>query len=378
VSSADRESSVHPLTIIELCLSGGCGGLEHYAADLVPALTERGHRVFVVALEGNDFSLRARREPDLKLYPHRYMRWRGARKLCALAKDIKADVIHIHRSADLALAIMAKRCAGDRPALVYSRHMLITRNRHKSWPHRYMFKRVDRMLPITEGMGREAERNLPLCAERIRPLVPGVVPSEPIANCDEIRPPDADFVIGCFSRVEPAKGQHEVIEAIGALRQQGVRAGGVFAGSVMNPAYDRKNHERVKELGLENAVRFLGALEDAPPYMPCCDAIVMPSTGEALGLVLVESMLMGVPVVGSAAGGVLEFIRNGETGLTFPVGDIPALTRQLKKLATDPKLAHALGRAGKRAATEQFDRELHLDRLEAIFRETAAERASAR
>src|SRR5699024_7964158 len=108
------------------------------------------------------FSVRTHCEPALTLRPHRYLRWIGARRLCALIKETGADIIHIHRSADLALAVMAKRCAADQPALVYSRHMLITRDRRKSWPHRYMFKRVDRMLPITVGMGREAERNLPL------------------------------------------------------------------------------------------------------------------------------------------------------------------------------------------------------------------------
>ncbi|MDN5865221.1 MAG: glycosyltransferase family 4 protein [Gammaproteobacteria bacterium] len=378
MSSTRRESNARPLTIIELCLSQGRGGLEHYAADLVPDLSQRGHRVIVVTRKGTDFSTRTGRAPALTLRPHGHLRWVGARRLGALIKDSLADVIHIHRSADLPLAVMAKRCAGDHPALVYSRHMLISRDRRGSWPHRFMFQRVDRLLPITAGMGEEARRKLPIAPERVRPLVPGVLPAQTAADCAEIRPPDTDFVVGCFSRVEPAKGQLELIEAVAALRQQGIRAGGVFAGSVMNPAYDKRLHDRVEELALDNAVRFLGTLKDARPVMPCCDAIAMPSTGEALGLVLVESMLMGVPVVGSAAGGVLEFIRNGETGLTYPVGDSEALTGQLKKLATDRDLARALGRAGRRAATEQFDRETHLDRLEAIFHEAVAERADKR
>ncbi len=376
--ASEQEAALQPLTIIELCLSKGRGGLEHYAADLVPALAARGHRLVVVAGTGNEFGKRAGQPAALTLPHHRYLRWFGARQLGTLAREVDADVIHIHRSADLPLAVLAKRRAGGRPALVYSRHMLITRNRRLSLAHRYMFRRVDRMLPITEQIAAVARKDLPISPWRVQALVPGVAPVAETEDCDRIRPPNGNFIVGCFSRIEPAKGQHQLLEAVARLRNEGIDAGAIFAGPIMNPGYDARLRARVKTLQLDRAVRFLGALADARPAMPCCDAVVMPSTGEALGLVMVEAMLMGVPVVASAAGGVLEFLRDGETGLTFPVGDVEALVRQLHRLATDPVLARTLARAGRQAATTRFDRERHLDHLEAIFRETVAERAAKR
>ncbi|MGH8271467.1 MAG: glycosyltransferase family 4 protein [Gammaproteobacteria bacterium] len=375
MSAAPSEIPRRPLTIIELCLSDGCGGLEHYAAGLVPALRERGHRLIVVARDGNEFAKRAGLPPTLTLRHFRFLPWHGARKLARLAR--KADIIHIHRSADLPLAVMAKRRAKDRPALVYTRHMLITRNRKESSAHRYMFARVDRLITITEQLEAEAQRSLPIAPQRIQTLAPGVSPGARTADCARIRPPATDFVAGCFSRIEAAKGQHELIEAVAKLRATGVNIGAVFAGPVMDADYDAEIRRRVTELDLDGPIRFLDTLADARPAMACCDVVVMPSSGEALGLVLVEAMLMGVPAIGSAAGGVLEFVADGETGLTYPVGDVDALAERLRRLAADPEYAHTLARAGQRMASDRFDRERHLQRLEELLYNVAKERNPA-
>jgi len=350
-------------------LSDGRGGLEHYAAELVPALREHGHRLLVVSRAGSEFEKRTGQTPALTLHHHRYLRWIGARQLGELAR--KADIIHIHRSQDLALAVLAKRHAGNRPALVYTRHMLIRHDRHGSPAHRFMFKHVDRLLTITDQISRQARNCLPIDPARTRALPLGVSPAPPMADCETTRPPDADFVVGCFSRIEPKKGQHELIEAIARLRDQGVAAGGMIAGPVMDSHYDHVLKRQIADRGLGGSVRFLGTLRHTQPAMSCCDVVVMPSTGEALGLVLIEAMLMGVPVIGSASGGVLEFIADGESGLTYPVGDVDALTQRLQRLADDREFARSLGRAGRQSASEKFNRERHLESLETVFREVA-------
>lgn len=368
--ASTRNQQARALTIIELCLSDGRGGLEHYAAGLVPALRQRGHRLLVASQAGSEFEKRTGQPSALTLRHHRYLRWIGVRELGRLARD--ADVIHIHRSQDLALAVLARRHAGNRPALVYTRHMLIRHDRHGSPAHRFMFRHVDRLLTITDQISRQAHDCLPIEPTRITALPLGVSPADMPDDCGDIRPPGTRFVVGCFSRIEPKKGQHELIEAIARLHRSGIAAGCVIAGPVMDVAYENALKRQVAEAGLDEHVHFLGTLPHAQPAMSCCDAVVMPSTGEALGLVLIEAMLMGVPVIGSASGGVLEFIADGKTGLTYPVGDVEALTQRLKRLAEDRDFAKSLGEAGQRSAGEKFNRELHLDVLEQVFREAAA------
>ena len=186
-------------------------------------------------------------------------------------------------------------------------------------------------------------------------------------DCSTLRPSGIDFVVGCFSRLEPAKGQHELIEALSRLKRQGTDIGAIIAGPAMIPAYAERLREQVAEAGLESQVHFVGALKDARPAMACCDAVVMPSQSETLGLVLIEAMLQGVPVVATAAGGVLEVINNGETGLTYPVGDTGALARCLERLAKDPEFRAGLARAGQAMARERHDRKRHLAQLEQVL-----------
>lgn len=358
--------STRPLSIIELCLSTGRGGLEGYAAGLVNDLAARGHRVEVVARAGNEFAARSGREPALSLPGSRYYPLAGARRLARLARD--ADILHIHRSADLPLAAAAKQLAGDRPALVYSRHMAITRDRRSSLVHRLMFSKVDLLLTITGQLAAAARERLPLPAERIRHLPPGVEVGAARIDCSALRPPGIGFVAGCFSRIEPAKGQHELIEALATLKQQGRTVGAIIAGPVMDAAYAEDLRARVAAAGLDDQVHFAGALADARPAMACCEVLVMPSQAETLGLVMVEAMLQGVPVVATAAGGVPEIITNGETGLTYPVGDAGELARCLDWLVRDPEFRAGLARAGRTFARERHDRAAHLAALENLFR----------
>lgn len=353
------------MTIIELCLSAGRGGLEGYAAGLVRDLSARGHQVRVVSRPGSEFAARSQHTPALTLTGTRYRPLHGARRLAHLARD--ADIIHIHRSADLPLAAAAKRLAGGRPALVYSRHMAITRDRRSSPLHRLMFAQVDLMLTITEQVAQAARDRLPLDASRIVALPPGVEAGDEQMDCADVRPPDIEFVVGCFSRIEPAKGQHELIEALIDLDRDGLALGAVFAGPVMDAHYAERLHARIEETDLSKRVRFLGALADARPAMACCDAVVMPSQNETLGLVLVEAMLRGVPVVATAAGGVLEVVTHGETGLTYPVGDTGALAHCLERLVQDAEFRHGLACAGQSFARARYARGGHLERLEQLF-----------
>lgn len=354
------------LTIIELCLAGGRGGLEGYAAGLVPALSERGHTLCVVASPGSEFAARTGKAVVLEIVPSRRTPWRGALRLARLCRE--ADILHIHRSADLPLAVLAKRLSGRRPALIYSRHMAISRDRRNSPVHRLLHREIDRLLVVSERLAGEARGRLPIDPNRIKLLYPGVEPGQAAGDCLAFRPPGVDFVIGCFSRMEAAKGQHTLLAALARLVGAGVNAGVILAGPVMDSGYEKDLRRMAQTPALTDRIRFTGVLTDARPVMACCDVVVLPSAAETLGLVLAEAQLMGVVVVGSDGGGVREIIRDGETGLLFAPGDAAALAARLTRLADKPAYAAALARAGAAAAHARFDRAAHLERLEALFR----------
>lgn len=360
------------LDIVELCLSPGCGGLERYAARIAAELARRGHRVRVVAAPASDFAHRAGLEPALAIRPARAWPLRGAVRLARLLRT--ADVVHIHRSADLALAAAAKRLSGGRAALVYTRHMAVSRDRRRSPVHRLLHREVDRLLAITERVAGEARARLPLPADRIRTLPLGIDPPPPPGDCARLRPAGRAFVAGCFSRIERAKGQHELVAAVAELVRRGIDAAALIRGPVMDAAYAAELAQAARALGIAERIVVAGALPEVRPAMACCDAVVMPSAAETFGLVLVEAMQMGVPVVATAAGGVGEIVHEGETGLIYPPGAPAELADRLERLARDPDFAAALGRAGRALAAERYRLEAHAARLEGLLHEAVRER----
>jgi hypothetical protein len=103
-------------------------------------------------------------------------------------------------------------------------------------------------------------------------------------------------------------------------------------------------------------VRFLGPLEDPELrwLYQRCDVFVAPSRFESFGLVFVEAMMYGKPVIGCNAGGVPEVVSDGDTGLLVPAGDADALARAILRLADDASLRERLGDAGRRDFLERF------------------------
>lgn len=88
---------------------------------------------------------------------------------------------------------------------------------------------------------------------------------------------------------------------------------------------------------------------------------------EPFGNVAVEAMMRGTAVVASSSGGLAEIVRDGETGILVPAGDVEALGWALSRLLTDAGLAQRLGQQGRELALREFTVEVHLDRLESLY-----------
>jgi glycosyltransferase involved in cell wall biosynthesis len=109
------------------------------------------------------------------------------------------------------------------------------------------------------------------------------------------------------------------------------------------------------ELDLTPRVRFFGNQRNVEPYMQAADVFVCPSLwGEATGLVNLEALSSGLPVVASSIGGIPEFIADERNGLLFPPGDHRALATQIQRLLLEPALLTELSLRARSDALEQF------------------------
>lgn len=119
-----------------------------------------------------------------------------------------------------------------------------------------------------------------------------------------------------------------------------------------------------KDLSLDKRVTFLGLQHDVVPYMQAADCFLCPSLwGEAAGLVILEALGCGLPVIASRIGGIPEFIDDGTTGFLFPPGDHSALAEMVRRLLGTPELARSMGERARSTAQFRFSDQHRLPEL---------------
>ena len=200
--------------------------------------------------------------------------------------------------------------------------------------------------------------------KKIRVIPPGVDLSHfyPISK-DEAKEfigvPPCERNVLFVGRIEPLKGIDTLIEAIVLLRDQGEFEGSPFCLTVIGgePEISQENMStemaRLQELrtkfGLNDLVTFLGRRDQdtLPYYYSAAEAVVVPSQYESFGMVALEAMACGTPVVASQVGGLAFLVQDGITGYTVPTIDPRALADRLLTLIKNPDLRNSMG---KRAA----------------------------
>jgi glycosyltransferase involved in cell wall biosynthesis len=168
----------------------------------------------------------------------------------------------------------------------------------------------------------------------------------------------------CVGRLIPIKGHVVLLRALALARERVPEVTLDVAGrGPLAPAL--KGYAR--ELGLDDAVRFVGFVSPVEAAFENAAAVVVPSLGEGFGMVALEAMERGRPVIASAVGGLPEIVADGETGLVVPPADVDALAEATVSLAGDLPRAAAMGRAGRIRALEQFTPERCVERIEELY-----------
>ncbi len=126
-------------------------------------------------------------------------------------------------------------------------------------------------------------------------------------------------------------------------------------------------------LGLIETAHFAGYCdqEEVVALLSEADMLVLPSFAEGLPVVLMEALASRIPVIATPVAGVSELVRDGETGLLVPPGDVNGLVAALDRLLSDPELCRRLGEAGRAAVKERHDVAREAERLLALFRNCA-------
>jgi D-inositol-3-phosphate glycosyltransferase len=272
----------------------------------------------------------ARARPDL-VHSHFWMSGKAA---LAAAKPLGIPVVHTFH----ALGVVKRRHQGAKD----------TSPPERIGVERGILKRADRIIATCSDEVFELVR-LGADPHRIRVVPCGVNLALFGPDGDtEPRTPGLDRIV-CITRFVERKGVGNVIEALPQVPgAELVIAGGPAAEELPQDPEYRRLAELASRLGVEDRIRFTGRLERAevPPLLRSAEVVVCAPWYEPFGMVPLEAMACGAPVVGSAVGGLLDTVVHEVTGLHVPPRRPDRIAAALRELLADPARRAELGRAG--------------------------------
>lgn len=172
------------------------------------------------------------------------------------------------------------------------------------------------------------------------------------------------FVVGTVSRLHEQKGHFLLLQAAALIRQ----AHPQVRFRVIGDGPLRESLEaQARELGVDEAVEFLGARDDIPSQMRNFDLFVLPSLWEGLPYVLLEAMAAGLPVVAADVSGAREIIADGTEGVVVPLRDPQALAAAVIDLMEDGARRAALGAKGAQVVRDRFGLEAMIEQTMGVY-----------
>lgn len=297
----------------------------------------------------------------------------GVRAARTLAREGGFDVVHAFWPLPHGLLGIAAKRAGGIPLVETFFGVELT----------WVESQLGALRPLLRGIVRRADAVTAISthtADLLRRLVPGTEPhiipfgaaveavDDPLTTEEHLH---AGLRLLFVGRLVERKGVHVLLDALALLPEEPPITVDIVGDGPQRPSLER----RARALGIQERVRFHGyvAREVLEAQLRDCDALALPAVTDAkgdvegLGVVLLEAMSFGKPVVASMAGGITDIVRPGENGLLVPSGDASALAAALEGFARDPLGVRRLGAAAQRDVRERFSWTSILDRLEEVY-----------
>jgi len=340
-------------------------GTERHICELASGLANSGIRVAIACPVPSAIAKHAS-AAGIQIWPiskNGSIDWRAIWKLRCLCLENRFDIIHSHNGRTAFIAAIATALAG-RGRCVYTQHFLEPsyvsrrgiRAKFSRIIHRWVDRRTAHLIANSLATCRGAIERGEAKTDGVTVIPNGIAGPDlsalrPRALVrEDLGVPGVPLVV-CAARLEPEKDVATLVDAMKLVVCRYPEAVCLIAGE---GSLRRELQDRISRLGLEKSVRLLGFRADVMSIMNAGDLFVLPSLAEPFGLVLVEAMSLGKAVIAIAAGGPVEIVEQGKTGLLVPPQSPREMAAAIGQLLASHETRQQMGNRGEARYRAEF------------------------
>lgn len=343
------------MRILLLNTAKAWGGLESHSIVLAKALLALGQEVILGCRPGANVEEAAIEQhiPVTPISLRNATDMKAISRIVACIRENDIDILAANLGKEYWPATMAAKLAGIKVVLI--RHQLDPVKMITKW---LINSYVDKTVAVTQAV-KDVMLQSGIASNKIAIVHPGQDVQryrDSIRYREETRQelgitPD-DFVVATAGKLHPGKGIYELLTAVNYLNSSYPHIRLLFIGE----GGERDNLKtKIAKLGLQDKVLLTGFRSDMDHLYSAMDLFVLPSTTyESFGMVLIEAMATGKPVIGTRLGGIPEIITHGRNGLLVEPGNADDLARAIQHMIVDPKLREEYIRAASQTVDENF------------------------
>ncbi len=362
--------------IIHIVPSLETGGMENGVVNLVNNLDPLLFSFSICCLK-KEGSLKGRLKKDIAV--HCLNKQKGISlftflKLTKIIRQEKADIVHTHGWGGGALyGIISAKLSGT-PIIINGEHgTLFDQTKIRRIAQKFLSWFIDVIITVSDDLKQDLINKMGINQKKIQTIINGVDtvkfrPDESLRTQKRIELGLKDeILIGTVGRLVPVKDYQTLIKA--AAQIMGEKGRDKISLVLIGDGSCRKELENTaKALNIEDKVHFLGEKDDVPSWLNAMDIFVLSSLDEGLSNTILEAMAVGKAVVATRVGGNSEIIRDKETGLLSPVGDVETLAGILTDLIENPLKIAGLGANARKSTENEFSLQFMVKNYEQVYK----------
>jgi glycosyltransferase involved in cell wall biosynthesis len=361
------------------CSSTAWGGRESSIVNFHRWMNDLGWKTILYAkpksmlyINGRKAGLNCRPVKSFHKYGNPISAWRLAR---ACKKD-KISVLILHQSFDILVSILAMKLARYSFKITFLQHMHI--GDKTDFLHSWEYRHFSAWVTPANYLAERAFERTSLTRDKIYVIPQGIELDRFIANRlpkttarQKLNLPGEANIIGIIGRLDPNKGQDVVIKALAHLHKDKIKPHLLILGDTTKDdksAYEKELHGLAESNRLSDYVHFRPYLEKPEYAYAAMDIFVMASNAETYGLVTIEAMASGLPVIGTNSGGTREIISHEKNGLLFEPRNDTQLAAQLRRYLDNPEFSQNMAVEARREAEKKYSHLRQCQKWEQVFK----------